>query len=104
VYNSWVPDVTGTPSELSFPTSASCPGGSGAICAGGSATLGSFTISGTGLNVNYDSSDHAPGFESSTVTVTTPAGGINAFLIEAGASTSTIPNHDYAIGRRGDNR
>jgi hypothetical protein len=92
VYGAWVTDVTGTPTELSFPTSASCPGGSGAICAGGSATLGSFTISGTGLNVNYDSSNrNAPGFESSTVTVTTPAGGINAFLIEVGASTSPSP-------------
>lgn len=92
VYNAWTLDVTGTPTELSFPTSASCPGGSGAICAGGSATLGSFAISGTGLNVNYDSSNgNTPGFESNTITVTTPPGGINAFLIDVGASTSPSP-------------
>jgi hypothetical protein len=92
VYTAWTTDVTGTPSSLDFPTSAVCPGSSNAICTGGSATLGSFTISGTGLNVNYDSSNgNVKGLEAPVVSVTTPTGGINAFFIQIGDSSSGAP-------------
>ncbi|HWF46994.1 MAG TPA: hypothetical protein VG168_08315, partial [Bryobacteraceae bacterium] len=92
VYDAWTTDVTGTPSSLNFPTSAVCPGSSNAICVGGSATLGSFTFSGTALNVNYDTSNgNVKGFEAPVLTVTTPTGGINAFFIQIGDTTSGTP-------------
>jgi hypothetical protein len=54
--------------------------------------VGSFTISGTGLNVNYDTSNgRTPGFEAPAITVTTPVGGINAFFIQIGDTTSAAP-------------
>lgn len=92
VYDDWTTDVSGTPSSLNFPTSTTCPGSSGAICTAGTTTLSSFTISGTGLNVNYDTSNgRTPGFEAPAITVATPTGGINAFFIQIGDSTSSAP-------------
>jgi hypothetical protein len=92
VYNAWTTDVTGTPASLSFPTQAICPGSTNAFCVSGSAVLGTFTISGSGLNVNNDSSNgNVKGFEAPTVSVTTPAGGINAFFVQIGDSAAGAP-------------
>ncbi|MGC2662190.1 MAG: PEP-CTERM sorting domain-containing protein [Bryobacteraceae bacterium] len=78
---------------LNFPTSASsCPGSSSAFCTGGTSTVGGFTISGTGLQVNYDSDySNTVGFEASSITVTTPVSGINAFFIQLGDSVAGAP-------------
>jgi hypothetical protein len=89
VYNAWTTDVTGTPSSLNFPTQAVCPGSTNAFCAGGTAVLAAFAVSGTGLNVNNDSTNgNTKGFEAPTVSVATPVGGINAFFVQIGDSVS----------------